>query len=129
MVPGDALNVTRIWIELAVWAAMVSTAQFSLSGSRLMASPGNPKHFHVPETKTFPALVTQNSSRPFSSSYACVAVSHSQKRRRLWVHSAYGNVARPDIVPFWRRYMLHIMTVGLPLCVTKVQENFCPRAL
>ena len=35
-----ALNVTRIWIELAVWAAMVSTAQFSLSGSRLMPSPG-----------------------------------------------------------------------------------------
>ena len=34
------LNVTRIWIELAVWAAMVSKAQFSLSGSRLMASPG-----------------------------------------------------------------------------------------
>ena len=31
-----ALNVTRIWIELAVWAAMVSTARFSLSGSRLM---------------------------------------------------------------------------------------------
>ena len=36
-----ALNVTRIWIELAVWAAMVSTAQFSLSGSRLMPSPGS----------------------------------------------------------------------------------------
>ena len=35
-----ALNVTRIWIELAVWAAMVSTAQFSLSGSCLMPSPG-----------------------------------------------------------------------------------------
>ena len=35
-----ALIVTRIWIELAVWAAMVSTAQFSLSGSRLMPSPG-----------------------------------------------------------------------------------------
>ena len=32
----------------------------------------NPKHFHVPETKTFPALVTQNSSRPFSSPYGCV---------------------------------------------------------
>ena len=35
-----ALNVTRIWIELAVWAAMVGTTQFSLSGSRLMPSPG-----------------------------------------------------------------------------------------
>ena len=35
-----ALNVTGIWIELAVWAAIVSTAQFSLSGSHLMASPG-----------------------------------------------------------------------------------------
>ena len=35
-----ALNMTRIWIELAVWAAMVSTAQFSLSGSHLMPSPG-----------------------------------------------------------------------------------------
>ena len=55
--------------------------------------------------------------------HVCVAVSHSQKRRRLWVHSAYGNVALqlPDIVHFWRRYMLHIMTVGLPLCVTEVQ--------
>ena len=34
------LNVTRIWITLAVWAAMVSTAKFSLSGSRLLSSPG-----------------------------------------------------------------------------------------
>ena len=35
-----ALNVTRIWITLAVWAAMISTAKFSLSGSRLLSSPG-----------------------------------------------------------------------------------------
>ena len=34
------LNVTWIWITLAVWAAMVSTAKFSLSGSRLSSPPG-----------------------------------------------------------------------------------------
>ena len=34
------LNVSRIWIELAVWAAMVSTAEFSFSGLRLIPSPG-----------------------------------------------------------------------------------------
>ena len=34
------LNVTRIWITLAFWAAMVSTAKFSLSGSRLLSPPG-----------------------------------------------------------------------------------------
>ena len=35
-----ALNVTLIWIELAVWAAMVSTAQFSLSRLRFILSLG-----------------------------------------------------------------------------------------
>ena len=52
-----ALNVTRIWIELAVWAAMVSTAQFSLSGSRLLPSPGKCLTSPAPAVKHGPLVM------------------------------------------------------------------------